>query len=602
LPTLELPSFSGQYTEWTALHDTFSSLIENNDQLNGVQKFHYLKSCLKGEAGKVIESLTISNENYKLAWHVLIKRYDNKRLIIQDHVFAIVNAPPIQKSSHDNLRQLFDNFNIHMEALKVQNIDTSTWNAIVIPIVAEKLDFTSKREWQAGLTSEVPTIDQFKTFLENRCKILESLFAASKTQVFVESNQQQKSKGKSRSVVGVTTNKPVNKQNNQKPNCHKCNEPHLMFYCPEFINTSVRDRINFVKNKNLCANCFKSDHQTKDCRSNYTCKMCNLKHNSMLHIARNSENQAVNQPTESTLSVNACQVYFTNVLLPTAVVKVFDNTGRPQKLRALLDSASQINFLTEEASKRLKLSCGTTQLSISGINQTVTSTNKTTQVEIHSNKESFKTTISCVIKSQITENLPTILFPTTKVEIPNDKELSDPTFNISGPIDMLIGAQNYWELVKGEPQSLGRNKPWVVPTFLGWVVSGPLARSHSSELAKSSFCHVSTVLLDQQIQRFWEMEQYGDSTCLSQNEELCKHIFRNTHRRKPDGRYSVQLPFKDHKTPDIGLSRDTAVKRFHALEAKFRQNPQFKREYKEVINDYLILNHAEKEEQQQRSY
>jgi hypothetical protein len=232
----------------------------------------------------------------------------------------------------------------------------------------------------------------------------------------------------------------------------------------------------------------------------------------MLHIARNSENQAVNQPTESTLSVNACQVYFTNVLLPTAIVKVFDNTGRPQKLRALLDSASQINFLTEEATKRLKLSCGTTQLSISGINQTVTSTNKTTQVEIHSNTESFKTTISCVIKSQITENLPTISFPTTKVEIPNDKELSDPTFNISGPIDMLIGAQNYWELVKGEPQSLGRNKPWVVPTFLGWVVSGPLARSHSSELAKSSFCHVSTVLLDQQIQRFWEMEQYGDST------------------------------------------------------------------------------------------
>jgi hypothetical protein len=79
-------------------------------------------------------------------------------------------------------------------------------------------------------------------------------------------------------------------------------------------------------------NCFKSDHQSKDC------KICNLKHNSMLHITRNSENQGVNQPTESTLSINACQVYFTNVLLPTAIVKVFDNTGRPQKLRALLDS------------------------------------------------------------------------------------------------------------------------------------------------------------------------------------------------------------------------------------------------------------------------
>jgi hypothetical protein len=89
----------------------------------------------------------------------------------------------------------------------------------------------------------------------------------------------------------------------------------------------------------------------------------------------------------------------------------------------------------------------------------VTSKNKTTQVEIHLNTESFKTMISCVIKSQITENL-----PTTKVEIPNDKERSDPMFNISGPIDMLIGAQNYWELVKGEPQSLSRIDCFIRPT------------------------------------------------------------------------------------------------------------------------------------------
>jgi hypothetical protein len=100
---VKLPPFSGQYTEWTAFHDTFSSLIENNDQLSGVQKFHYLKSFLKGEAGKVIESLTISNENYKLAWDVLIKRYDNKRLIIQDHVFAIVNSEKFSRQSETTI-------------------------------------------------------------------------------------------------------------------------------------------------------------------------------------------------------------------------------------------------------------------------------------------------------------------------------------------------------------------------------------------------------------------------------------------------------------------------------------------------------------------
>jgi hypothetical protein len=57
LPALNLPQFSGSYTEWLPFYDTFNSLINNNANLTNCQKFHYLKSCLKGEASATIESL-----------------------------------------------------------------------------------------------------------------------------------------------------------------------------------------------------------------------------------------------------------------------------------------------------------------------------------------------------------------------------------------------------------------------------------------------------------------------------------------------------------------------------------------------------------------
>jgi hypothetical protein len=79
---VNLPQFSGSYSEWTSFHDTFNSLIHENKGLNDIRRFHYLKGVLKGEALKSIESLKISGANYAIAWDTLKKRYKNTRLIV----------------------------------------------------------------------------------------------------------------------------------------------------------------------------------------------------------------------------------------------------------------------------------------------------------------------------------------------------------------------------------------------------------------------------------------------------------------------------------------------------------------------------------------
>ncbi|XP_018374068.1 PREDICTED: uncharacterized protein LOC108768208 [Trachymyrmex cornetzi] len=89
LPKIDLPTFSGAYEDWHPFHDTFCSLIHSNDSLNVVQKFHYSKSALKGEAAKVIASLEISAVNYTDAWNRLKERFENERVAIQNPIKAI---------------------------------------------------------------------------------------------------------------------------------------------------------------------------------------------------------------------------------------------------------------------------------------------------------------------------------------------------------------------------------------------------------------------------------------------------------------------------------------------------------------------------------
>jgi hypothetical protein len=50
MPTIEIPKFRGQITEFRHFDDIFSSLIINNRALEKKKKFHYLSSSVTNEA------------------------------------------------------------------------------------------------------------------------------------------------------------------------------------------------------------------------------------------------------------------------------------------------------------------------------------------------------------------------------------------------------------------------------------------------------------------------------------------------------------------------------------------------------------------------
>jgi hypothetical protein len=75
LPKLNLPQFDGDILNWSTFYDTFCAAIHNNESLDNVQKFQYLKSNLIGEAARVVSGLQLTNSNYVEAFAILKERF-----------------------------------------------------------------------------------------------------------------------------------------------------------------------------------------------------------------------------------------------------------------------------------------------------------------------------------------------------------------------------------------------------------------------------------------------------------------------------------------------------------------------------------------------
>ena len=63
LPKLHFLSFTGSYADWMSFAYLFKASVDSNYELSNSDKLNYLKACVKGEATKLISSITITVYN-----------------------------------------------------------------------------------------------------------------------------------------------------------------------------------------------------------------------------------------------------------------------------------------------------------------------------------------------------------------------------------------------------------------------------------------------------------------------------------------------------------------------------------------------------------
>lgn len=610
LPKIVLPKFNGDYNQWRSFHDLYISLIHNNDRLTAVQKFHHLKTSLIGEAEQIVRHIPLTNRDYEPAWEKLKDCFENTRMLVDHQLTILLSQSKVNTETSKGIKALVNTTEECLQQLKSLEVDTTNWDPLLIHILVQKLPYYSLKLWkeELGVDKNLPTFERFRTFLNTRYKVLESI---ADTIGHNNAPRQQMSgkPPKEKSTTYLST---------RASTCPACNGQHYVTKCPKYKNMTPTARRQCITAAKRCTNCLSNVHAVSECTSKYTCFKCHKGHHTSLHIEdslpiRHYESNRTNRQEKessppqteannqssghSATSSNTTQSFVTTenlrALLSTAIIMVQAVGGQYGTLRCLVDPGSQSSFITSTACSRLNIVPQQTAVTITGLGAGVaTRASKETKLKVQSRlstgpevEETF------LILDKITDPLPR--YKISQKTLPHLKQLhlADPTFWKPGQIDALLGANIYAEILKPGVRKFGKNNPIAINTILGWILLGPTPSIATAQAM--SLVATTEPDLYEQLNKFWATEEFPNDPVLNKEDQQCQEHFGTTHTRLASGSYQVELPFLDNKPPTLGLSRPHALARYATLQRQFLRNPETQTEYTRCLDEYIHLGHME---------
>ncbi|XP_051162144.1 uncharacterized protein LOC127282104 [Leptopilina boulardi] len=159
-------------------------------------------------------------------------------------------------------------------------------------------------------------------------------------------------------------------------------------------------------------------------------------------------------------------------------------------------------------------------------------------------------------------------------------------------VQLIIGADYYGLLLLGEVKKGPVGSPVAQSTLLGWILSGTVNQSNLNynSIVLSQHC-TKLSDLQEELVRFWQLEEFIDKKFLTEEEKMCEKFFRDTHTRNSEGRYIVRLPFKKNALSLLGNSFNSAISMLLKTERNLKRNPDLEREFYNFLKEYEELDH-----------
>ncbi|XP_043259051.1 uncharacterized protein LOC122401156 [Colletes gigas] len=253
--------------------------------------------------------------------------------------------------------------------------------------------------------------------------------------------------------------------------------------------------------------------------------------------------------------------------MATAIIQVLDRDRKPIECRTLIDTCSTANFITDDLATRLRLPAKENTTTIEASNQLNTIANKLVSTTIKSRHSNYQRELTFFTIPRIAGPIPDEQIDRSRITIPANIKLADPQFHQPAQVDMLIGTgPTLSSLSIGQHRLSPRNGPDLVlqKTQFGWIIGGNVSTTATRNKQRTL---LTTPTFD--LQRFWELEEVPETRHLSFEERQCEQHFEQ----------------------QLGESRSRALNRLFPLERRFQRDPELKREYSDVIKEYLDLGH-----------
>ncbi|XP_066600953.1 uncharacterized protein [Prorops nasuta] len=396
--------------------------------------------------------------------------------------------------------------------------------------------------------------------------------------------------------------------------CPICSAFHYVGRCEKFRALSAPERRNEVRRIGVCFNCF-GKHMLKNCQSKHVCNKCQGRHHTLLHVDTPSQN--VIDDRTSTLTVQAepgtsawqrqigslrahSTLTVSQSLLPTTQVFAVNIDGLKLKVRALLDQASKVTFISESLAQSPSLTRQRVCIPVVGVGASkgVTARSSVTFRIQSIVEDSFVLVAHAFVLPKLTSLLPSEHLLIADSAVLDSLSLADNRFNMPGEINIILGVDVYTAVIRQGLLRIHNHDLIAQNTSLGWILSGvfnsqlPSSANLNRNIVKVSALHTIEEDMGEILNKFWHIEDIPDLRCkLSPDELLCESIFVNTHYRRPDGRYVVTLPLRC-EIPDVAEeTRRLALNLFHSLLRRFDRDPEVASEYRKFMKEYQELGH-----------
>ncbi|XP_050500703.1 uncharacterized protein LOC126880706 [Diabrotica virgifera virgifera] len=575
LPRIDLPRFQGSFINFASFIDLYNSIVHNNAALGNVEKFKYLKGCLDGTPLSLILNLPITNDNYQVAYDLIVKRYTNVRRCATAHWDAIMGVQKISAVNSKNLAKLVDTFLENLAALKTLGLPTEHWDFIMFNLLLSKLDVDSIKLFELeNKSNQIPSFKKLVAFIETQYIAydnLDSSIGEGKKSSRAPNNTEPKANSKhqtgdsrhNRSSSSFVTN-------SSSVCCALCKQSHYLNQCSLFLKKSPKERYQFCKEFSSCFKCLnQANHSVKSCPKSFKCSKCSSHlHNSLLHFERNRSNSQSssenNSPgtsgIESSPEVSHCAASFVGnknetkkeILLGTVLVHAIDSKGCKQPLRCLIDSGSMSSFISRKAANRLGWPKTPCSFEVNGLNSMQTKLNQR-QISFSIQPRHLESPVfhlEAIITDRVCSDLPSTQIDISAWNYIKNLKLADPKFNCSQSVDLLIGCSIFSKV------------------FLEGKIE------------------------DSSLRKFWELENIPEEPVSEPEDVLCETIYRETHSRDVSGKYVVSLPFRE-SPPCLKDSYDVALNRFISLERRLFRQPGLQKDYSSHMQEYIDLGHMQ---------
>ncbi|XP_073841230.1 uncharacterized protein [Musca autumnalis] len=614
LPPCDIDVFSGDFLSWPTFRDLFSVVYIDNSRLSDIEKLCYLLKKTSGEAKDIVSKFPLTHKSFALAWSALKETYDNVRILVNNQLKLLFDLPVLDTESSAGLKNLQRAINGCISAMAIYDVSTNDWDPILVFLCIQRLPKTTVTMWEQTVKdkSALSAWKDLDRFLTERIQTLSCLQnirgidSSKKVEKKVRAHFTKTAPSSSSRAPAVKT-------------CVLCPKlVHPLRFCSEFTKLSIEGRFSVMMRFNCCINCLTVGHDVRKCVSKHNCGKCNKRHHTLLHREKSCSASSVRTATSSqssgtsssaqtnnvnpdipstssgiSHSVNR-QVHHVsqnkNVVLGTAMVNLI-HQGITYPARALIDPASEASFITESLQRRLGISTTATQATISGINQsTSTTSQKLCSLCIGSPIDtSIFLEIAALVIPAISGNLPSFSIGEDLISrLPNIR-LADRNFFECRTVDLLLGADLYPRLLLQGIQSNILGTLMAQKIVFGWIITGPIPSSNITVLTTT--INYPEDDLNKTLLRFWELEEPPKRAILSPSDKFCEENFKRTTRRDFDGRYIVTLPIIPEFAGQLGHSRTNCLRQFFRNEASLLRKPQIKVVYDGVVREYLELDH-----------